>query len=103
MAEDKLTINDDEVGDLKDVLGENDPIFAEIEDDDEVYEDPFIDEEMPSIEQIAPAKKQYRIDGLSPEHERQALEMLDGGAPISDVCEYFGIARSDIAAVNAKK
>lgn len=105
-AKEFLNLTDDESEIVDEMIDNNDleisPDFDESEIDDN-DEDPFVDEERPSIEQIASAKTKYKIDGLSPENEKQALEMLDNGVPISDVIEYFGIARSDITRINLKK
>ena len=49
------------------------------------------------------AKVQYRINGLSPDREKDAIKMLDAGKDIAEVMDIFGIARSDIMTLNVKK
>ena len=49
------------------------------------------------------AKPQYRINGLSPDREKDAIKMLDAGKDIAEVMDTFGIARSDIMTLNVKR
>ncbi len=64
--------------------------------------DPFVEDTAAAIKP-AVEKPQYRINGLSPDREKDAIKMLDAGKDIAEVMDIFGVARSDIMTLNIKK
>jgi len=59
----------------------------------------------PKIVAIEPQAMQipmFRINGLTPELEKEALKKLSNGVPRDEILEFYGISASDISVICQK-
>jgi len=54
------------------------------------------------VEALKPKDFGVKFYGLMPEHEKEAMEMVRRGVPLSEIAEHFGMAMSDIVYINKK-
>ena len=93
------------IADEEDELGglSNSDVDSLMDDfDDTPIEDPFFDDTASAIRPIA-ITPIYKISGLPPSKEKEALKMLAEGCGIDDVVEMFGVARSDVSVSTVKR
>jgi len=103
-SKESMSISSEDVGSLDEILNLEDSDVENLMEDsvDIPTEDPFVDDTASAIRPIT-ITPSYKINGLSPEREKEALKMLAEGVDINEVVEMFGVARSDVSAENARK
>uniref|UniRef100_A0A6M3K6Q2 Uncharacterized protein n=1 Tax=viral metagenome TaxID=1070528 RepID=A0A6M3K6Q2_9ZZZZ len=53
-----------------------------------------------TIEPVVVNVPDYKINGLSPDLEKEAIQKLRTGVPMTDILEFYGLAAADVSISN---